>query len=97
MINLKPLGSYVLLKLEEKRKESRGGIHLPDSVHTSDFVFAEVVEVGPGMLLSNGEYSSFNFTVGDTVGFFLPLGREIEVDGEKYQLVDGEKLAVVKY
>lgn len=48
MVEVSPLGSYVLIKKEEKKRVSDGGIALPDGyLQNADIRYGVVADVGP--------------------------------------------------
>ncbi len=79
---LKPLGDRVVVKTLEAESMSAGGIFLPDSAKEKP-QRAEVIAVGPGKTLDNGNLVPVEIKVGDKVVYGKYSGTEIKVDGEE--------------
>lgn len=96
-MNIKPLGSRVVLKALEKEERTKSGILLPDTAKEKPQQ-GKVVAVGPGRVLDTGAKSALEVKEGDTVIFSKYSGTEVKVDGEEYIILDGERdiLAIVQ-
>jgi chaperonin GroES len=66
----------------EEERMSAGGIVIPDSA-TEKPIQGEVIAVGRGKLLENGEVRPLDVKVGDRVLFSKYGGTEIKIDGEE--------------
>lgn len=82
-VALKPLGDRVVVKVMEQEERTKGGIVLPDTAKERPQQ-GEVVAVGPGRILDNGQRVAPEVKVGDVVIFAKYGGTEVEVDGEEY-------------
>lgn len=82
-MNIRPLHDRVIVKRLEERKTSPGGIVIPDSA-TEKPVQGEVVAVGNGKLLDNGELRALDLKKGDIVLFGKYSGNEVKVSDEDY-------------
>ena len=93
---LKPLGDRVILKVVEKEEVTKGGIVLPDTASKEKPQEAEVVAVGPGRVLENGQKVALEVKKGDHVIFSKYAGTEIKRGGHEYLIV-GERdiLAII--
>ncbi|MBE3576568.1 MAG: co-chaperone GroES [Limnochordales bacterium] len=80
---LKPLADRVVVKPIEQEEKTKGGIVLPDTAKEKPQE-GEVVAVGPGRLLDNGQRAPMEVKVGDRVVFARYSGTEFKVDGETY-------------
>jgi len=67
-MNIRPLQDRVVVKRKEEETTTAGGIVLPGSA-TEKPSQGEVVAVGPGRPLDNGEVRPIDLKVGDTVIF----------------------------
>jgi len=67
-MNIRPLQDRVVVKRKEEETKSAGGIVLPGSA-TEKPAQGEVVAVGPGRLLDNGDVRPVDLKVGDIVVF----------------------------
>jgi chaperonin GroES len=90
-MKLAPLNDIVILRRQEKTETSAGGILLPGQA-AEDSIFGEVLAVGPGRVLENGERSQMDVTVGDVVMFDRDYARQSKVDGEEILIVAAENL-----
>jgi chaperonin GroES len=82
-MKIRPLHDRVLAKRLEEEKTSAGGIVIPDSA-TEKPIQGEVIAVGNGKVLDNGEVRSLEVKAGDKVLFGKYSGTEVKVDGEEY-------------
>ena len=81
-MNIRPLHDRVILKRMEEETTSPGGIVIPDSA-TEKPMQGEVLAVGNGKVLDNGEQRGLDVKVGDKVLFGKYSGTEVKVDGEE--------------
>jgi len=93
---IKPLADRVVVKLLAAEEKTKSGIVLPDTAKEKPQE-AEVVAVGPGKVLDNGQRVALEVKVGDKIVFGKYSGTEVKVDGEEL-LILGERdiLAVVE-
>lgn len=82
-MNIRPLYDNVVIKRQEEEAVSAGGIVLPGSAKERPNQ-GEVVAVGEGKLLDNGDVRALQLKVGDKVVFGQYSGNTIKVDGEEY-------------
>jgi len=93
-MNLKPLGDRVVVKTIEEEEKTAGGIVLPDTAKEKPQK-GEVIAVGTGKLLDNGERVALEVKVGDKVIFAKYGGTEVKVDGKEYLILrESDILAV---
>ncbi len=79
-MKIRPLHDRVLVKRLEEDKTSPGGIVIPDSAAEKP-IRGEVVGVGNGKILDNGQVRTLDVKVGDKVLFGKYSGTEVKVDG----------------
>ena len=78
-----PLGDRVLVKRTDEEETSEGGIVLPGSAAEKP-AQGEVLAVGPGKTLDNGEVQAVAVKAGDMVVFGQYAGSNtVKVDGEE--------------
>ena len=95
-MKIKPLYDRVVVKKTEVEQKTAGGIILPDTAKEESQI-GEVVAVGEGRLLVNGEVRPLKVQEGDNVLYRKYAGNEVELDGEKYLIIREEDiLAVIK-
>ena len=82
-MNIRPLHDRVIAKRTEEEKTSPGGIVIPDSAAEKP-IQGEVVAVGNGKLLDNGELRKLDVKKGDKILFGKYSGTEVKVGGEDY-------------
>lgn len=94
-IKMRPLGNRVLVTPDKIEEKTAGGLVLPPS--TTDDKKSEtgiVVKLGVGKI--KGKEITFDVKVGDRVYFKKYSPEELELDGEKYLLLDvADILAVI--
>jgi len=96
-MNLKPLHDNVVIKAFDKDEVTKSGIVLPDTADKEKPEQGEVVAVGPGKLLENGQRALMSVAVGNKVMFKKYSPDEIKVDGEDYLVIsEGDIIAVVE-
>ncbi len=93
-MNIRPLHDRVVIKRMEEERTSPGGIVIPDSAAEKP-VRGEVVAVGNGKILENGEVRALDVKVGDKVLFGKYAGTEIKVDGEDVLVMREEDVIAV--
>ena len=92
----RPLHDRVLVRRMQVGEQIRGGIIIPDSAKEKPQE-AEVIAVGNGKLLENGERAPVDVKAGDKVLLGKYSGSEVKVDGEEYIVLrEDEILAVVE-
>ncbi len=80
-MNIRPLHDRVIVKRLEEETTSTGGIVLPDSAQEKPSQ-GEILAVGKGKILDNGDVRALDVKVGDRVLFGKYAGNEVKVDGE---------------
>lgn len=91
---LKPLGDKVVVKVLETEEKTASGIYLPDTAKKKPQE-GEVVAIGEGRILDNGERNPLTVKVGDRVLFSRYGGNEVTVDGEEYTILDEDQVYAV--
>ena len=81
-MNIRPLHDRVIVKRVEEETTSAGGIVLPGSA-TEKPSEGEVLAVGNGKQLDNGEVRALEVKVGDKVLFGKYSGNEVKINGEE--------------
>jgi len=80
-MKIRPLHDRVIVKRVEEETTSAGGIVLPGSA-TEKPSEGEVLAVGNGKVLDNGDVRMLEVKVGDKVLFGKYSGTEVKVDGD---------------
>lgn len=97
MANLKPLYDRVVVKpIEEKEGKTPSGIIIPDTAKEKPSE-GEVIAVGEGRLLENGQTVPLKVKVGDKVVYSKYAGNELVVDGEELIVLrEDDILAIIE-
>ena len=93
-MNIRPLHDRVIIKRKEEERTSPGGIVIPDSAAEKP-VRGEVLAVGRGKLLENGDVRPLDVKVGDSVLFGKYSGTEVKMDGEELLVMREEDIMAV--
>ncbi len=95
-INLKPLGSRVVVEPIEQEDVLASGIVLPETAKEKPQK-GKVLSTGPGDRDEDGKRIQMDVAVGDTVLFAKYAGTEIKVDGKKLLILrESDLLAIVQ-
>ena len=86
MASIKPLQDRVIIKRIEEGEQIRGGIIIPDTAKEKPQE-GEVIAVGEGKKLDNGERVPLDIKEGDRVLFGKYAGTEIKLDGDEYLIM----------
>lgn len=81
-MSIRPLHDRVLVKRLEDETTTAGGIVIPDNAKEKPSR-GEVLAVGNGKPLDNGETRALDVKVGDKVLFGKYSGNEVKVEGEE--------------
>ena len=90
-MNIRPLHDRVVIRRMEEERTSAGGIVIPDSA-TEKPIQGEVLAVGNGKILDNGEVRPLDVKVGDRVLFGKYSGTEVKVFGEEVVMMREDDL-----
>jgi len=93
-MKLKPLYDRVVVKKIELEQKTAGGIILPDTAKEESQI-GEVVTVGEGRLLENGEIRPLKVNEGDKVLFSKYAGNEVKIDGEELLVIREEDILAI--
>jgi chaperonin GroES len=88
-MKIRPLHDRIVAKRIEEQETLRSGIIIPDSAKEKPQE-AEVVAVGHGKRLENGEVVPLDVKAGDRILFGKYSGNEIRLDGEEYMIMREE-------
>lgn len=81
-MKIRPLHDRVVVKRTEEGKTSPGGIVIPDSA-TEKPIQGEVIAVGNGKILENGEVRKLDVKKGDKILFGKYSGTEVKIGGDE--------------
>jgi chaperonin GroES len=81
-MNVRPLHDRIVVKRVEEERTSPGGIVIPDTAAEKP-VRGEVIAVGNGKILDNGDVRPVDLKAGDQILFGKYSGTEVKFDGEE--------------
>lgn len=81
-MKIRPLHDRIVVRRKEEETKTAGGIVLPGSAKEKPSQ-GEVLAVGNGRLLDNGEVRPLDLKVGDVVVFGQYAGNTVKVEGEE--------------
>ena len=90
-MKIRPLQDRVVIRRMEEERTSAGGIVLPDSA-TEKPAQGEVIAVGNGKVLTNGEVRPLDVKVGDRVLFGKYSGNEVKIGDENLLVMREEDI-----
>jgi chaperonin GroES len=93
-MNLRPLHDRVIVKRLEEDRKSPGGIVIPDTAAEKP-VQGEVVEVGKGKILEDGQIRALDVKKGDRILFGKYSGTEVKVEGQDLLVMREEDILAV--
>ncbi len=93
-MKLRPLHDRVIVKRMDEERTTPGGIVIPDSA-TEKPMRGEIMAVGNGKILDNGEQRALDVKVGDTVLFGKYSGTEVKVDDEELLVMREDDIMAV--
>jgi chaperonin GroES len=95
-MTIRPLNDRVVVRPLGAETRTSGGIFLPDSAAEKPGQ-GEVIAVGPGSVLDNGETRPLTVKVGDRVLYGKYSGSQIKLDGEERLVIrESDILAVIE-
>jgi chaperonin GroES len=90
-MSISPLYDRVLVSRIEESEETIGGIVIPDTAKEKPQQ-GEVIAVGSGKILDNGERQAPDVSVGDKVLFGKFAGTEVKHDDEEFLILREEDI-----
>jgi chaperonin GroES len=86
-MKIKPLHDHVVVKPMNEDEKTKSGIYLPDTMDKERPERGEVIAVGPGKILDNGQVAAMAVKVGDKVLFKKYSPDEFKIDSEEYLVI----------
>jgi chaperonin GroES len=90
-MNIRPLQDRVVVKRLEEKETVRGGIVIPDTAKEKPQE-GEVIAVGNGKVLNNGNRVPMDVKVGDRILFGKYAGSEVKLDGAEVLIMREEDI-----
>jgi chaperonin GroES len=91
MTNVRPLHDRVMVKRIEEQEQKVGGIIVPDTAKEKPQQ-AEVVAVGSGRILENGQREPLAVKAGDKVLVGKWSGQDVRIDGTDYLILKEDEI-----
>jgi chaperonin GroES len=93
-MNVRPLYDRIIVKRSEEEESVRNGIFIPDSAKEKPHE-GEVVAVGRGRRLDDGQIVPLDVKTGDRVLFGKYTGSETKVDGTEYTIMREDDILAI--
>ena len=90
-VNIRPLHDRVVVRRLDEDTKSPGGIVIPDTAKEKP-IQGEVVAVGNGKILENGDTRPLDVKPGDKVLFGKYSGTEVKLGGEELLVMREEDI-----
>jgi len=81
-MKIRHLHDRVVVRRMEEERTTAGGIVIPDSA-TEKPMRGEVIAIGAGKVLDNGDLRTLAVKIGDVVLFGKYSGTEVKIDGKE--------------
>lgn len=96
-MNLKPISDHIIVKPIQEDITTKSGIVLPDTVDKEKPETGEVMAVGPGRVLDNGQRLEMSVKPGQKVLFKKYSPDEFKIEGEEYLVLsESDVIAIVE-
>lgn len=90
-MKIRPLHDRVIVKRLEEERKTASGIVIPDAAAEKPDQ-GQIIAIGKGKILENGEVRALDVKVGDRVLFGKYSGQTVKVDGEELLVMREEDL-----
>ncbi len=90
-MKIRPLQDRVVVRRKEEETKTAGGIVLPGSAAEKP-AQGEVLAVGPGRILDNGDKRPIDLKVGDTVVFGKYASNTVKVNDEELLILSENEI-----
>lgn len=94
-MKIKPLGDHIVVKMLKKEETTASGIFLPETADEKKKAEGEVVAVGLGKILKNGQRAQMEIMIGQKILFKKWGGDEVEIDGVEYKIISQEDVLAI--
>lgn len=93
-MKIRPLHDRVVVRRVEEERTTAGGIVIPDSA-TEKPMRGEVIAIGAGKVLDNGDTRALAVALGDIVLFGKYSGTEIKLNGQELVVMREDDIMAV--
>ena len=96
-MQINPLGDKIVIKPKSREEVTKSGIIIPDTVEGDRPEQGEVIAVGPGKILDNGQRASISVQVGQKVLFKKYSPDEFKIDGDELLVLsEGDIIGIIE-
>ncbi|MFH1429896.1 MAG: co-chaperone GroES [Candidatus Uhrbacteria bacterium] len=93
-MSVQPLHDHIVVRPTKEESVTKGGIVLPDTAKEKP-ERGEVIAVGPGKILQNGQRAPMSVKIGDAVLFKKYSPDEIKVGEDEFLVIRDEDILAV--
>ncbi len=93
-MKIRPLYDRVVVRRLEAETKSSGGIVIPDSASEKP-IRGEIIAIGRGRVLDNGDTRPLDVKVGDKVLIGKYAGTEVKIDGKELVVMREDDIMAV--
>ncbi|MCZ6853353.1 MAG: co-chaperone GroES [Gammaproteobacteria bacterium] len=90
-MNIRPLHDRVVVRRLDEETLTAGGIVLPDSAQEKPSQ-GEILAIGSGKILDNGEVRALDVKVGDKIIFGQYGGSTVKIDGDELLILNESEI-----
>ena len=95
-MKLRPLRDRVIVRRLEEEEKTKGGIIIPDTAKEKPQQ-GEIIAVGNGKVLENGDLVPLTVAKGDRILFSKYAGTEVKIQGEELLIMrEDDILAIIQ-
>jgi chaperonin GroES len=95
-MKIKPLHDRVIVQRIQEEETTKGGLIIPDSAKEKP-IEGNVLAVGSGKTMDNGQVQPLEVKKGDRVLFGKYAGTEIKIEGEEHLIMrEDDIIAIVE-
>ncbi len=94
-MKVKPLHDNVLIEPLTEELSSKTGIVLPDTIEKEKPEKGKIIEIGTGVVDSNGNKTPLNVSVGQTVLFKKYSPEELTIEDKKYLMISEKDILAI--
>ena len=93
-MQLKPLGDRIVVKVLTQEEKTKGGIVIPDTAKEKPQE-GEVLAIGSGRVLENGQKLPLEVKKGDKILFSKYGGAEVKIEGEELLILSERDILAI--
>ena len=94
-MNIKPLHDNVIVKPISEDEVTKFGLVIPETIDKEKPEKGEVIAVGAGKILDNGQLAPMSVKVGDKVMFKKYSPDEIKIDGKEVLVISERDIIAI--